>query len=130
LKVVGDAHMNRLVAMAILKMIGKAATLTTIAAIVIAVIGNRNAWDTSIKYSNAFFITGAFFIVAGASSRLAAGQEWNLFLTTYAESFRDLGASERANAIVSASSSFNLVILGFLSGISLIIISVLVTKIF
>lgn len=116
--------------MAIIKMCGEAILLTIIAGIVIGVIGNMNKWDTSLAYSDAFFIAGCLAIVAGGLSRLGAGQEWNNFQLLYAESFRDMSSSERANSIINASSSVRMVILGLLSGILLILISVFVTKMF
>jgi hypothetical protein len=122
--------MKRLVIMTIIKMCGKAILLTAIAGIVIGVIGYMNKWDTSLAYSNAFFLAGCLVIVAGMSSRLGAGQEWRSFQSTYAESFRGMSSSERANFIVEASSSMSLVMLGLLSGILLILISVFVTKMF
>ena len=122
--------MNRLVMTTIIKMCGKAILITMIVGSVIGAIGYIKKWDTSIAYSNAFFIAGCLVIVAGASSRLGAGREWNSFQSIYAESFRDMSSSERANAIINASSSVRLVILGFLSGILLIIISAFITKVF
>ena len=122
--------MKRLVIMAIIKMCGEAVLITIFAGIVIGIIGNLNKWDTSLKYSNAFFIAGCLVIIAGTLSRLGAGQEWNNFQLLYAESFRDMSPSEQSNFIVNASSSVRLVILGLLSGILLILISVLVTKLF
>ena len=111
-------------------MCGKAILVTIIAGIVIGGIGYIKKWDTSLAYSNAFFIAGCLAIIAGGSSRLGAGQEWNNFQLLYAESFRDMSSSERANFIINASSSVSLVILGLLSGILLILISVFVTEIF
>lgn len=122
--------MKRSVMMAIITMCGKAVLLTAIAGILIGVIGNIRKWDTSIAYGNAFFIAGCLMIIAGASSKLGAGQEWYSFQFLYAESFRDMSSTERANFIINASSSLSLVILGLLSGILLILISVLVTKMF
>jgi hypothetical protein len=122
--------MKRLVIMAMIKMCGEAVLLTIFAGIVIGIIGYMKKWDTSLAYSNAFFIAGCLMIVSGALSRLGAGQEWNNFQSLYAESFRDMSSSERSNFIVNASSSFRLVILGLLSGILLILISVYVTKMF
>jgi hypothetical protein len=122
--------MKRLVMMAIIKMCAKAILITMIAGIAIAVIGNMNKWDTSLAYSNAFFIAGCLVIAAGALSRFGAGQEWNNFQLLHAESFRDMSSSERANFIINASSSVSMVILGLLSGVLLILISVLMTKMF
>ena len=105
-------------------MCGKAILLTIIAGIVVGAIGYVKKWDTLLAYSNAFFIAGCLTIVAGASSRLGAGQQWANFRVLYAESFRDMSSDERANFIVDASSSVGLPILGLLSGILLILISV------
>jgi hypothetical protein len=116
--------------MAVIKMCGEAIFLTILAGIVIGIIGNFRKWDTSLEYSNAFFIAGCLVIVAGMLSRQVAGQEWNYFQGLYAESFRDMSPGERANFIINASSSVRLVILGLLSGMMLILISLLVTKLF
>ena len=122
--------MKRVVILAILKMCGKAVLLTIIAGTVVGVFGYMNKWDTSLAYSNAFFIAGCLAIIGGLSSRLGAGQEWRNLQLLHAESFRDMSSSQRANLIVEASSSASLVILGLLSGILLILISVLVTGMF
>ena len=127
---VEKAQMKRLVIIAIIKMCGKAILLTIIFGVVIGIIGNINKWNTSLAYSNAFFIAGCLAIGAGGLSRLNAGQERNSFQLLYAESFRNMSSSERANFIVNASSSTNMVILGLLTGIMLILISVFVTEIF
>jgi len=104
--------------------------LTIVVGIIIGVIGYTNKWDTTIAYSNAFFIAGVLMIIAGASSKLGAGQDWHSFQLLYADSFHDMSSSERANLIIDASNSVRLVILGALSGILLIITSVLVMSIF
>jgi hypothetical protein len=130
LKGVDKAHMKRLVIMAILKMCGKAILLTTIMGVVIGIIGYINQWNSSMAYSNAFFLAGCLVIIAGTSSRLGAGDDWTTFQLLSAESFRDMSSSDRANLIINASSSVSLVILGVLSGILLILISWFVTKIF
>lgn len=118
--------MKRLVIMTVLKMCGEAVLLTIFVGIVIGIIGNLNKWDTPHEYSNAFSIAGFLVIIAGASSRLGAGQEWSNSQRLFAESFRDMSPGERANFILDASSSARLVILGLLSGILLILISVLI----
>jgi hypothetical protein len=130
LKDIDEAYMKRLVIMTIIKMCGEAGLITIFIGIVIGIIGYLKQWDTSLKYSNAFFIAGSLVILAGISSRLGAGQEWNSFQMLHAESFRDMSPSERANFVVDASSSVHLVILGLLSGILLILISALVAELF
>jgi hypothetical protein len=118
--------MKQLVIVTAIKMGGEAILLTIVVGIVIAIIGNLNEWDTSVKYSNAFFIAGSLVFIAGAASRLGSGQERNFSQGLYMESFRDMSPGERANFIVDVSSSFRLVILGLLSGVLLILISQLV----
>jgi len=117
-----------MVILAVIKLCGEAILIALVVGILIGIIGNWKDWDTTLRYSNAFFIAGCLLIIAGGTSKLAAGSEWFSFQRTYAESFRDMSASERANYIVDASSSVRLVILGLLSGVLLIIISVLVTR--
>jgi hypothetical protein len=123
LKGVDKAHMKRLVIKAIVKMCAKSILLTTIIGVVIGIIGYVNKWNSSTAYSNAFFLAGCLVIVAGASSRLAAGQAINNYRLLNAESFRGMSSSERAIFIINASSSISHVILGLLSGILLILIS-------
>ena len=110
-------------------MCAKSILLITIIGVVIGIIGYINKWDTSLAYSNAFFIAGCLAIVAGTSSRLGAGEDWNTFQLLSAESFRDMSSGERANFIINASSSISTVILGVLSGILLILISAIASYI-
>ncbi len=123
------AHMKRLVIKAIIKMIVKSIALTTVIGVVIGIIGYINEWNSSIAYSDAFFLAGCLLIVAGTSSRLAASQGSRNYQLLYAESFHGMSSSERANLIVNASSSISTVVLGLLSGILLILISVIVAYI-
>jgi hypothetical protein len=127
---VDKTDMKRIVTMTVFIIIGEAILIAVIAGILIGVIGYLKKWDTSLAYSNAFFIAGCMAIIAGASSRLGAGQDWKNFQLITAESFRGMSGNDQANFIINASSSFRLVILGFLSGILLIIISVIVPEMF
>lgn len=104
-------------------MCGKSIALTTIIGVVIGIIGYINKWNSSITYSNAFFVAGCLMIIAGTSSRYAAGQDWNKFQLLKADSFHEMSSSERAIFIINESSPISLVILGVLSGILLILIS-------
>ncbi len=122
--------MNRLLIQTILRMCGEAALIAIAAGIIVGIIGYLNQWDTALQYSNAFFIAGSLVIIAGLSTKMAAGQEWGLFQRAHTESFRNMSPSERASFIVDASSSVHLVILGLLSGILLILISMLVMQVF
>jgi hypothetical protein len=115
--------MKRSVMTALLKLCGEAVLITLFVGISIAVLGNWKQWETSAKYSNAFFIAGALVFIAGAFSRKAAGEEWGTYMRIDAEGFRDMSPGERAEFIVKASSSLRLVIVGALTGILLMIIS-------
>ncbi len=108
---------RRQVMIAISKLCGEAFIITILAGIAILILGNLNQWDSSMKYSNAFFIAGALVIIAGLSSRMAAGREWNTFQRVTGETFRGISPAERANYIVEASSSLRLVVVALLSGI-------------
>ena len=122
--------MKRPVMMALIKMCGEALLLAILAGIAIGIIGNLNHWDTALEYSDAFFIAGSLLIIAGASSRLAAGQDLERFRGLYADSYRNMSPAERADFIVNASSSVRLVVIGLLSGVLLMLISELVAKLF
>lgn len=118
--------MERYIIMAVIKMCAKCILVTALIGVVIGVIGYRNQWDSSITYSNAFFLAGCLAIIAGGFSRAAAGEDWSTFQLLSAESFRGMSSSERANFIIDASSSISTLILGVLSGILLILISLII----
>lgn len=122
--------MRRSIIRTLIEIGGEVVALSILAGVAIAFIGNRSQWNTSIQYSNAYFIAGSLIIIAGASSRLGAGQEWTTFQRLYTESFRNMSNTERANFIVTVSSSIRTLIVGTASGMLLILISVLVTKLF
>jgi hypothetical protein len=115
--------MDRLIIQAIVKICAKSIVLATVIVLVIGIIGYINRWDSLVAYSNAFFLAGCLIIVAGGLSRFGAGQEWSAFQLLYAESFREMSNSDRANFIINASSSVSLLILGLLSGLWLILLS-------
>ena len=115
--------MKRLVIRAIIKMCAKSILLTAMIGVVIGIIGYTNMWNSSIAYSNAFFLAGCLVIIAGGFSRLAAGQDFDNFQLLYAESLREMSPGERANFIINVNSSISTLILGLLSGILLILIS-------
>jgi hypothetical protein len=122
--------MRRFIIREILKLSGEAILLTTIVAVVIGIIGYVRKWDSSIAYSNAFFVVGCLFIIAGGLSRLAAAQDWNTFQLFSAESFRGMSASEQANFVVEASSPIRRVVLGVLTGIFLLLLSAIAAYLF
>lgn len=120
-----ETQMNQYLVKALIKILVKSLALTAIVSVIIGIIGYLNQWNSLLAYSNAFFLAGCLVIVAGTSSRLAAGQEWSAFQLIQTESFRHMSNSERANFIVEASSSLSALILGILSGLWLVLISAL-----
>ena len=123
--------MKRSVIKALLKICGKAILLTTIAGIIIVIIGNSNGWNTSIAYSNAFFVAGVIIITGGLASRLNTNQDTHQFrLFSSAESFRNMSTSERRDYIAYALGPTNLVVVCLLSTILLMLISELIAKMF
>jgi hypothetical protein len=117
--------MNRLFFRTYIKLFGEACLIALCAGIAILVIGTWRKWDSSIQYSNAFFLAGCLIFIGGGISRMAAGQEWGAFQRLGSESFRDMSPGERANFIVDVSSPVRLVIVGVSSGILLFILSAL-----
>jgi hypothetical protein len=122
--------MKRLVIKAILQMCMKSIFLVTGIGVIIGVLGYIRKWNSSVTYSNAFFVAGSLVIIAGGLSRFPAGQELNVFQQLYAESFRDMNSMQKVNFIVDASSPISQVILGFLTGLLLLLISAVVAKLF
>ena len=115
--------MKRQDIMAVLKLCGEAVLIAIIAGIAVGIIGNWQKWESSLQYSNAFFIAGCFVIIAGLSTRLGAGEEWSSSQMLGTESFREMSPGERVNAIINLSGSMRLVVLGLLSGLLLILVS-------
>jgi len=122
--------MKRRIILEILKVCGEALLFTLVAVIIVFMIGYLKHWDTSRRYSDAFFIAGCLVIIGGAMSRYAAGQEWGLFQRIEGEGSGSRNPGEQASQVVKMSSSFRLVFIGFLGGALLFCISALVTKLF
>lgn len=120
--------MNRQVVQAIIKFLAKSILLTTAISVIIGIFGYLNQWDSSVKYSNAFFVVGCLVIVAGTASRLGAGQGLNSLQYLNMESFRGMSGSERVDFIINANSPIGLVILGLVTGLLLILIAIIVSK--
>jgi hypothetical protein len=122
--------MDRLLIKAVLKMLIKSLGLTAIIGILIGILGYVNKWDSSITYSNAFFIAGSLLIIAGTSARYAAGQEYFRNQLLSSEGFRGMSSGERALAIINSSSSVRTLIFGLTSGVMLWLISAIIAFLF
>lgn len=110
-------------------MCARSILLTVVIGVIIGVIGYVNQWNSPITYSNAFFVAGALVIIAGTSSRFAAGQQIGTFQLLNSESFRNMSSGERIDYIVNVNSPIRTVILGLLTGILLMIVSAIAAKI-
>lgn len=119
----------RLIIRSIVNMCVKSLLIAAITGVIISVIGYVYNWSSLIAYSNALFIAGSLLFIAGAFSRYAAGQGLPNLRLFHAESLRNMSSSELANFIVAESSSPNIVILGLLSGILLMLLSVILAYI-
>jgi len=115
--------MKRLVILEFVKMCVESIALAALVGVIIGVIGYLKEWNSLIAYSNGFFLAGCLLILAGTSTRVAAGQEIGRFRLLDAESFRGMSSGDRVDFIITASSSYRLVILGLLSGLLCILIS-------
>ncbi len=114
---------------AILKWCVKVVVLTVMIGVIIVIIGNRSGWSTSIDYSNAFFVAGVFVMAGGLASRLGGSHDVNQFrLLSSTKNFRD--KSKQQDLVANTRGSTNLVVLSVLSGVLLILTSVLITKMF
>lgn len=121
--------MSRQVIQAIIRFLTKSILITAAVSAVIILFGSINHWESSVKYSNAFFVVGCLVIVAGTASRMGAGQGVNSLQYLNMESFRGMSGSERVEFIINANSPVGLVVLGFVTGMTLILIAVFVSKI-
>lgn len=115
--------MERSVIKAIIRMCAKAILVTAVIGIIIGIIGYSNQWNSPIAYSNAFFVAGCLVIIAGTSSRFAAGRDIGNYQLINAKSFRDMSSGERIDYIVNANSPIRTVVLGLLTGLLLGLIS-------
>jgi hypothetical protein len=121
--------MNRQVIQAIIRFLTKSILITAAISAVIILFGYFNHWASLVKYSNAFFVVGCLVIVAGTASRMGAGSGLHSLQYLNMESFRGMSGSERVEFIINANSPVGLVVLGFVTGMTLILIAVFVSKI-
>ncbi len=120
--------MNRHHSLVILKLLGEIVLFALVAGIVVVLIGYWRKWDSSLEYSNAFFIAGCFLIVGGMLSRYASIQSYTPLQNISSDSFREMSPGERVGYIVEASSPYRLVVIGLMSGIILFLISAYLAK--
>jgi len=118
--------MTRSFILTILKFFGEVLLISLVVGGIVLLLGHQRQWDTAMKYSNAFFIAGALLIIAGASSRMTAGEDFTSLRRLSGDSFRGMNSSQLAHFIIEVSSPLRLVILGIASGILLIILSQIV----
>ena len=95
----------------------------------IVILGAVRRWDSAVSYSNAFFIAGLLIFAVGAISRISAGQGLFNFPSITAESYKNLDVSDRMKFIISTNSPIRHVLLGATTGLLLILISLLASKV-
>lgn len=115
----------------ILRLVGIALGLMLLISLVVLIIGVVLKWNTSVQFSNAFFIAGAIAIVIGTLSVTGGfGQRGN-FGMTYAESAGQASIPERTQRMMAdINQRYGVLILMIGTGILLIAISVAIPRLF
>lgn len=97
----------------------------------ISLIGWITGWGASIQYCNGLFIAGAVLIVLGTLSVVGTYGQRASFGVQYSQSSGDMNLHERTSRWVSdITQGFNALIIGYISGGSLILVSILVDRVF
>jgi len=112
----------------IISLLAEALLLTAGIGLIIFVFGRLGRWGSPVAYSNAFVLAGLLVFVAGAISRLSAGQGMFNFPSLTAESYKQMDISERFRFIIGANSPLRLVILGAMTGLYLILIALIFAR--
>ncbi len=120
--------MKKIIKKPIFKLFLEAVLLTLLIGSTIAVVGFVQKWESSVPYSETFFIVGLLIIVVGVLSRLTAGQGLLIFPWLNAESFRNKSGGDRVRQILQVDNPIRFVILCLLMGIFLVVISLIVAR--
>ena len=120
--------MKSLIAKAIIKLGAKSLLFTAAIGSAIGLVGYLNHWQTSLAYSNAFFLAGCFVLIAGTATQFAAQADYAQ--TFRFERFREMSFKEQADLVADSTGPFSRVALGVSSGVSLALIAILIDKLF
>lgn len=126
----GMTPMKRQIILNVLKVVGQAVIITLIAALIILIVGFLKHWQTSIQYSNAFFIAGSVLIIVGGLSKFSAAAGRAPPQNSPTETHPEPSPGEQSTQVVKPSSTSRLLAIGVISGFLCFIVSALITKIF
>jgi hypothetical protein len=109
----------------ILRLMGTVLGLALLTSVVILVVGLVFKWNTSVQFSNAFFVAGAIAIVIGTFSVTGGLEQRGNFAMTYAESAGNASISERAQRMMAdINQRYGVLILMIATGLVLIAVSI------
>ena len=120
--------MKKIIINSIIELLAEAILFTLAIGGVIVILGYFRKWDSPVSYSDAFFLVGLLVFATCVISRLSSSQGMFNFPSLTAESYKKMDFSERMQYIIHINSPRRLVILGFLTGLFLILISVIVSS--
>lgn len=113
---------------ALIKLAAKSLFFTAAIGSAVCLLGYVSHWETSLAYSNAFFLAGCFVLIAGTATQFAAQADYSQ--TFRFERFREMSFREQADLIADSTGAFSRVALGVSSGVCLALIAVLIEKLF
>lgn len=109
----------------VLRLLGSILGLTLLVSLVVVGIGMFAHWNTTVQFSNGFFVAGMIVIVFGILSVAGGFQQRANFPLTYAETASQASISERTQRMMAdINQRYGTMILMLGSGILLIVISV------
>lgn len=115
----------------VLRLVGIAFGLTFLISSIVVFTGFVLHWNTSVQFSNAFFVAGAIAIVVGTLSVTGGFEQRGNFGMTYAESAGQASLSERTQRMMAdINQRHGFLLLMIATGSLLIAISVIVPRLF
>jgi hypothetical protein len=115
----------------VLRLAGITLGLALLVSLAVLVIGRFYQWNTTVQFSNGFFVAGAILIVLGVFSVAGGFGQRASFPLTYAESAGDASLTERAQRMMAdINQRYGMMILLMGAGLLLIGISILIHRLF
>jgi len=115
----------------ILRSLKKSLIISGIISVILVMAGLLFSWKTAIQFSNAFFWAGAILIVFGVLSVFGGYGMRSNFGVVYSQSSGDMNILERTKQwIKDTEQSYSIYILLLISGVILMLLSVLIGEIF
>jgi len=108
----------------------KALIITAVISVIVVLVGVISKWQTAIQFSNGFFWAGAILIAFGVLSAFGGYGMRSNFGVVYSQSSGDMNILERTKQwIADTEQSYSFYILLMISGVFLILISVLIAPV-